>query len=104
MRAEKFTIRYLGFEPLPRGGRRLSFSVTGQDTNLRTIFVDVGSALFSGPGQMAIQECAGVCYETIRSAGETIESLPARLNLSEANVTDYREAHKGLGVMRIRNH
>jgi hypothetical protein len=104
MKAERFTVRYLGFQPLPQGGRRLNFSVTDPAEDIRTIFVDASSALFSGPSQLAIQECAGICSEVIRSVVTAADPLPAQLQLTAVDVAKYRDGHKNLRISRIRSH
>jgi len=104
MKAARFTVRYLGFQPLPQGGRRLNFSVTDPAENLRAIFVDASSALFSGPSQLAIQECAGICSDLIRSVAAAADPMPTQLQLSAVDVSNYRDAHKNLRISRIRSH
>src|SRR5262245_10214495 len=104
MKAERFTVRYLGFQPLPQGGRRLSFSVTDPAEDIRTIFVDASSTLFSGPSQLAIQECAGIGSDAIRRAAAAADPLPTYLQLTAVDVSNYRDAHKNLRISRLRSH
>ena len=95
MRDPASSIRYLGFQALSNGGRRLNFSVTGPDRSLQTISVEASCDLFSGPGQMAIQECAGICYETIKLVvARGVDTFPASIRLTLADVAQHRPAGK----------
>src|SRR5262245_20692517 len=104
MKPERFAIRYIGFQPLPDGGRPLAFSVTNQAEVRQTISVNAGSALFSGPSRMAIQECAGICYEVIRNFVQASEAVPPRIQLTETDVSEYRDSHKRLRISPLRKH
>src|SRR5262245_39087304 len=64
MKDPKSTVRYLGFQALKDGSRRFDFSFSAPDTSLKLISVDAPNDLFSGPNQIAIQECAGIRDET----------------------------------------
>ena len=66
MKDPKTTLRYLGFRPLPSGARCLDFSLGDSEAVLRKITVEAPKDLFSGPERVALQECAGICYETLK--------------------------------------
>src|SRR5947208_15073294 len=65
MKDPKVTVRYLGFQALSDGSRRFDFSFSRSDSYLQLISVRAPYLLFSGPNHVAIQECAGICYETL---------------------------------------
>src|SRR5215467_1144155 len=66
MKDSKTTVRYLGFKVLFDGSRRFDFSFESADASLHLISVQASHVLFSGPGYMSIQECPGICYETLK--------------------------------------
>ena len=95
---DKATVRYLGYRALADGGRGFDFSVAliGEKESLITIEASVD--LFRGPGRIAIQEGAGICYETLRSRIDTDPTIPAhalRLNLTD--VARHRKTTKPVG-------
>ena len=95
MRDPVASIRYLGFQALSNGGRRLNFSFTGPDRSLQTISVDASFDLFSGPDHMAIQECAGICYETLKVfVAGSVDTLPASIRLTLKDVAQHRKSNK----------
>jgi hypothetical protein len=99
MRDPRSTLRYLGFRALPGGTRRLDFSFCGPDAFTRQqITVDAPNDLFSGPERMAVQECAAICYETLkcRVIG-CLETLPPSISLTLADVSQHRKHHKPVG-------
>jgi len=104
VKADKLTIRYLGFELLAGGGRKLNFSIAQGTEDLQTVCVEAHRDLFSGPVHMAIQECAGICCETIRRCIGSEDRLPTRLQLTAADVSEFRDSHKNLRISRIRTH
>jgi hypothetical protein len=98
MKDPSASLRYLGFQSLSNGGRRLNFSFTRSDKTLQAISVDASRELFSGPDHMAIQECAGICYETLKSrvsgCGDT---FPASVKLTLADIVQHRKPGKSAG-------
>jgi hypothetical protein len=91
MKDPKSTIRYLGFQALKDGSRRFDFSFSGSDASLKLVSVEAPFNLFSGPNQIAIQECAGICYETVkcRVIGCS-ETVPNSISLTSADVAQHR--------------
>ncbi|HYR41507.1 MAG TPA: hypothetical protein VER98_00655 [Terriglobia bacterium] len=95
MKDPKSTVRYLGFHALSDGGRRFDFSFAGPDASVQFISVEARYELFSGPDHMALQECAGICYETLKCrvvgcAG----TVPVSINLTSADVAQHRKTAK----------
>jgi len=94
---DKTTIRYLGYRTLADGGRGFDFSiaVTGQETSLIT--VEASPDVFRGPDRIAIQEGAGICYETLRSRVETDSEIPPHgFSLKSADVAQHRKSTKSV--------
>ena len=95
---EKATVRYQGYRTLPDGGRGFDFSVLvdGQHTNLITVTVTVN--LLTGPDRIAIQEGAGICYETLKSRIETEADIPCEaFSLTSADIAQHRKNGKPEG-------
>ena len=87
----KSTVRYLGFQALKDGSRRFDFSFSSPDASLKLISVEAPHDLFSRPNQIAIQECAGICYETLKSRViGCSENVPAAISLTSADVAQHR--------------
>lgn len=101
MKDPKSTIRYLGFQALPDGGRRFDFSFTRSDASLQSISVKAPSELFFGPNHMAIQECAAICLNTLKTrvlgASATV---PASVKLTSDDVALHRKPGKTPGRRR----
>jgi hypothetical protein len=95
---DKATVRYLGYSTLADGGRGFNFSVSliGEETKLVTVEASVD--LFRGPDRIAIQEGAGICYETVISRVETDQPIPVHIfSLNSADVAQHRKTTKPLG-------
>jgi hypothetical protein len=88
----KVTVRYLGFQALPDGSRRFDFSFAETDGSLRLICVEAPYVLFSGPNRMALQECAGICYETLKCRVVGCSgTVPASISLTSADIAQHRK-------------
>jgi hypothetical protein len=98
MKDPKTTVRYLGFQTIADGGRRLDFSFSGPDACLHLISVDAAPTLFFGSDHLSIQECAGICYETVkcRLAGWS-GTIPSAISLTSADIAEHRKWSKRLG-------
>jgi hypothetical protein len=92
---DKTTIRYLGYRTLADGGRGFDFSiaVTGVETSLITI--EASPDIFRGPDRIALQEGAGICYETLRLRVETDSEIPPHgFSLNSVDVAQHRKSTK----------
>jgi hypothetical protein len=98
MKEPKVIIRYLGFQTMSDGSRRLDFSFSGRDACQHVISVEASHDLFAGPDHMSIQECPGICYETLKChiAGCST-TVPACIRLSSADVGQHRRSGKTVG-------
>ena len=98
MKDPKSTVRYLGFQALKDGSRRFDFSFSGPDASLKLISVEARYDLFSGPNQIAIQECAGICYETLKCRVIGCSgNVPAAISLTSADIAQHRKPAKIAG-------
>jgi hypothetical protein len=96
---EKATVRYLGYRTLADGGRGFDFSVAliGEETKLITI--EASADLFRGPDRIAIQEGAGICYETLRSRIDAQSTIPQpAFSLNSTDVAQHRKTTKPIGA------
>jgi hypothetical protein len=62
----KSTVRYIGYRSLNGGGRGFEFSCGLGAAKPTLITIEASSTLFQGPDRIAIQEAAGICYETLK--------------------------------------
>jgi len=98
MKDPKPNVRYLGFQALKDGSRRFDFSFSGPDASLKLISVQAPYMLFSGPNHIAIQECAGICYETLKCrVADCSGGIPASISLTSADVALHRRPAKIAG-------
>ena len=89
---DKATVRYLGYRTLTDGGRGFSFSLAIIGGEQTVVTIEAPVDLFQGPDRMAIQEGAGICYETLRCRVESEpDSPPARFRLTSADVAQHRK-------------
>jgi hypothetical protein len=97
----KSTVRYLGYRSLPDGGRGFDFSFALGGAKATTVTIEAGIGFFQGPDQIAIQEAAGICYETLKVRIQTdLGSPPDRFNLTPADVSQHRKITKPTGGRR----
>jgi hypothetical protein len=69
--SSRYNIRYVGFESLADGGRRLNYAITAQGAPARSAAINIPVSAFSGPGRVTFQESATIGCEKIRSELET---------------------------------
>ena len=95
MNGPKSMIRYLGYRTLPDGGREFDFSFQTGSAETTIVRIDAAITFFRGPDQIAIQEAAGICYETLKFRFEASEaSPPGRFDLTAADVAQHRRSGK----------
>ena len=98
MNDHKSTIRYLGYRALPDGGRGFDFSFALGSAKATMITIDAPMSFFQGPDHIAIQEAAGICYETLRSRIDTDPTIPAHaFTLNSTDVARHRKTTKPVG-------
>lgn len=96
MSASKSTIRYLGYRSLPDGGREFDFSYAVGSEGTTVITIDAAIDFFRGPDHIAIQEAAGICYETLKSrTQDSVSSPPSRFDLTATDIAQHRQPGKG---------
>ena len=95
MKDPKVTVRYLGFQAMSDGGRRFDFSFSAPDASQHVISVDAPHDLFAGPDHMSIQECPGICYETLKCYIDGCSAaVPVSISLTSADVAQHRRPAK----------
>ena len=84
------SIRYIGYEGLPKGGRCLDFSY-GLGDDMRSVTIEVPlSFLQAGPDRIAIQEASGICYEALKA--RLLAGIPpARFGITAEEVAQHRK-------------
>ena len=96
MRDPKVYIRYIGCKAYINGNRLLDFSFARSDGSFQRISMKAVSELFNGPNGMTIQECPGVCYETLKEyAIGSPEALPRSIKLTSDDVAQHRRYGRG---------
>jgi hypothetical protein len=97
----KSTVRYLGYRSLNNGGRGFDFSCAIGTSTPTVITIEAPSAFFQGPDRIALQEAAGICYETVKCHLRTNHSCTFdRLDLTPADVAQHRRVTKSSGIRR----
>ena len=97
------SIRYLGYRSLPDGGRGFDFSFAVGGAKATLVKIDAPIAFFQGPDQIAIQEAAGICYETLKFRIHTHEASPPEyFHLTAADVAQHRRSRKELRKPALR--
>lgn len=98
MKEPKINVRYLGFQAMSDGSRRFDFSLAGSDASQHVISIDAPPALFAGPDHVSIQECPGICYETLKCHVAVWSArLPVSISLTAADVAQHRKPGKTAG-------
>lgn len=93
---DKSTIRYIGYQALPGGGREYRFSIALLDEPPSLVTVEAATELFRGPSQIALQEGAGICFEMLRSRIAISEAILChRFILNPDDVAEHRKTRKG---------
>jgi len=86
---ETQSVRYIGYEGLPEGGRSLAFSY-GLGIEAKAVAIEVPlSLLQAGPDRIAIQEASAICYETLKARLQDGHP-PSRFSLTMADITQHR--------------
>ena len=95
---DKATVRYVGYRTLADGGRGFDFSVALIGEPAKLITIEASADLFRGPDGIAIQEGAGICYETLRSRIDADPTIPDHaLSLNSNDVAQHRKSTKPVG-------
>lgn len=97
MKDPKSTVRYLGFKVLVDGSRLFDFSFSRRDLSAQMVSIEAPSDLFTGPDHMALQECAGICYETLKCVVGNLEIVPDSIKLTSADIAQHRKPTKTAG-------
>lgn len=88
----KYNIRYLGFESLPDGSRRLDYAITAQGAPARSASILIPGSAFNGTPRVTFQECSAICYEKLRHEleAQTEPTSASTMTLSTEDIELYR--------------
>jgi hypothetical protein len=88
----KLNIRYLGFESVPDGSRRLTFYVTSPGREPSRVTFDIPMGAFSGAQRISFQESAAVCYEKLKDIIEREREVQDELHfkVTELDIEQFR--------------
>ena len=88
----KSTIRYLGYHSLRDGGRQFEFSCTLGTAKPTVITIEASSEFFQGADRIALQEAAGICFETLKCRLKTDPTcMSDRFDLTSVDVAQHRK-------------
>jgi len=96
----KYNIRYVGFESLADGARRLDYAITAPGVPARSASIHIPAAAFSGTARVTFQESATICCEKIRNELETrIEAKDSvlMLMLTAEDIEQFRPRRRAAG-------
>ena len=88
----KLNIRYLGFESVADGSRRLTFFVTYPGREPSRVTFDIPLGAFSGEQRISFQESAAICYEKLRDLIEREKDVVDKLHfkITEVDIQQFR--------------
>jgi hypothetical protein len=93
--SSKSVVRYLGYRSLPDGGREFDFSMALGGAKATIVTIDASIVFFQGPDQIALQEAAGICYETLKFRLQSdAVNPPDRFDLTAADIAQHRRSRK----------
>jgi len=97
--ASKFNVRYVGFESLADGARRLNYAVTAQGALARTASIHIPSSAFAGAGRVTFQESATIGCEKIRSELENQRDLQNSMTftVTPEDIEQFRPRRRAAG-------
>jgi hypothetical protein len=97
----KLTVRYLGYQSSIGGGRNFEFSCALGVAKARVLVIQASPAFFRGPDRIALQEAAGICYETLKCRLEGDAGISAdTFDLTAADVARHRKIPGASGARR----
>jgi len=97
--SSKYNIRYVGFESLADGGRRLDYAITAPGAPPRSASINIPAAAFSGPARVTFQESATIGCEKIRHEveGQTEPQALVPMTLSAEDIEQFRPRRRAAG-------
>jgi hypothetical protein len=97
--SSKYNIRYVGFESLVDGGRRVDYAITTPGAPARSASIQIPVAAFSGPARVTFQEIATIGCEKIRreleDQAEPVEMMT--MTLSAEDIEQLRPRRRAAG-------
>src|SRR5688572_24328448 len=97
--SSKYNIRYVGFESLADGGRRLDYAITTPGAPARSASIQIPATAFSGPNRVTFQESATIGCEKIRHELEAQAEPPALMTMtvSADDIEQFRPRRRAAG-------
>ena len=101
--SSKYNVRYVGFESLADGGRRLDYAITAPGAPARSASIHILAGAFTGPGRVTFQESATIGCEKVRRELEieTESQLPPQpvfsVTLSTEDIEQFRPRKRAAG-------
>ena len=88
----KYNIRYVGFESLTDGARRLDYAITSQGAAPRYASMHIPATAFSGAGRVSFQDSSTICYEKLRRELEILSEMQdsLRITLTTEDIERFR--------------
>lgn len=93
--SNRYNVRYVGFESLADGSRRLDYAITAAGMPARSASIHIPAAAFSGPSRVTFQESATIGCEKIRHELEiqgdsAAPAISTPLTLSGEDIEQFR--------------
>lgn len=97
--SSKYNIRYVGFESLAEGGRRVDYAITTPGAPARSASIQIPAAAFSGPSRVTFQEIATIGCEKVRRELEDQAEPPVlmTMTLSAEDIEQFRPRRRAAG-------
>jgi hypothetical protein len=95
--SSKYNVRYVGFESLADGGRRLDYAITAPGAPARSASIRVPAAAFTGPNRVTFQEIATIGCEKIRRELEAQPEIQTTVTLSAEDIEEFRPRKRAAG-------
>jgi len=91
----KSTVRYLGYRSLRNGSRIFDFSWGFGVAKPTMITIEASPTFFVGPDRIALQEAAGICYETVKDRLQSEPDAASHtFDLTAGDVAQHRRITK----------
>lgn len=91
MKDSKEQIRYIGFDCLHNGERRLSFTIDGTSRDKRLIMFDIAGVLFVGKDRILLQEAAGICYSKLNDLLTKGSDISPEFVVTPEDILQYKQ-------------
>jgi hypothetical protein len=98
MKDSKKQVRYIGFDCLLNGERRLSFTIDETSRDKRLITFDFAGVLFVGKDRILLQEAAGICYSKLNDLLTNGSDISPEFIVTPEDILRYKQvSHRRSG-------